>query len=170
MSWTIVPNFRALGPRLGPRVNDVKRALADADGSALQRQLESDGFIEVAGERLTPEEVEVRANRHEDFALAEDGGWAVALDLELDDELRREGLARELVRSLNDLRKDVGLDIADRVVLAIGADDEVWAALDAHRDYLMNEVLAVELTRPAAGGPHALTVDGHEVVVTIDVA
>ena len=170
MSWTIVPNFRALGPRLGPRVNDVKRALADADGSALQRQLESAGFIEVAGERLTPEEVEVRANRHEDFALAEDGGWAVALDLELDDELRREGLARELVRSLNDLRKDVGLDIADRVVLAIGADDEVWAALDAHRDYLMNEVLAVELTRPAAGGPHALTVDGHEVVVTIDVA
>jgi isoleucyl-tRNA synthetase len=170
MSWTIVPNFRALGPRLGPKVNDVKRALAETDGSALQRRLESDGFIEVAGERLIPDDVEVRADRHEDFALAEDGGWAVALDLELDDELRREGLARELVRSLNDLRKDVGLDIADRVVLAVGADDDVWAALDAHRDYVMNEVLAVELTRAPTGIAHALSVDGHEVAVTIDVA
>jgi isoleucyl-tRNA synthetase len=170
MSWTVVPNFRALGPRLGPKVNEVKRALAEADGSALQRQLESDGFIDVAGQRLTADEVEVRANRHEDFALAEDGGWAVALDLELDDELRREGLARELVRGLNDLRKDVGLDIADRVAVTIRADDEVWAALDAHRDYVMSEVLAVELTRAASGGGHTLTVDGHEVVVTIDLA
>jgi len=152
MSWTIVPNFRALGPRLGAKVNDVKRALAEADGSALQRRLESDGFIDVAGQRLTADEVEVRANRHEDFALAEDGGWAVALDLELDDELLREGLARELVRSLNDLRKDVGLDIADRVALTVRADDEVWAALDAHGDYVTNEVLAVELTRSASGG------------------
>jgi isoleucyl-tRNA synthetase len=169
MSWTIVPNYRALGPRLGPKVNDVKRALAEADGSALQRRLESDGFIEVAGERLTPDDVEVRANRHEDYALAEDGGWAVALDLELDDGLRREGLARELVRSLNDLRKDVGLDIADRVVLSIAADDALWAALDAHREYVMNEVLAVELTR-TTGGTRALDVDGHDVAVDVDVA
>ena len=94
----------------------------------------------------------------------------MALDLELDDDLRREGLARELVRSLNDLRKDVGLDIADRVVLAIDADDAVWAALDAHRDYVMNEVLAVDLTRVTTGGAHPLSVDGHEVAVTIDVA
>ncbi len=84
LSWTVIPNFRALGPRLGPRVNEVKQALAAADGSALQRQLEADGSIEVAGERLTADEVEVRATRHEAFALAEDGGWAVALDLELD--------------------------------------------------------------------------------------
>jgi isoleucyl-tRNA synthetase len=170
MSWTVVPNFRALGPRLGPKVNDVKRALAEADGSALQRRLESDGFIEVAGERLTPAEVEVRAERHEEFALAEDGGWAVALDLDLDDGLRREGLARELVRSLNDLRKDLGLDIADRVVIAIDADDEVWAALETHRDYVMNEVLAVTLARTPAREPHRLTVDGHDIGVSIDVA
>jgi isoleucyl-tRNA synthetase len=170
MSWTVVPNFRALGPRLGPKVNDVKRALAKADGSQLQRRLESDGFIEVAGERLTADEVEVRANRHEHYALAEDGGWAVALDLDLDDELQREGLARELVRSLNDLRKDMGLDIADRVALAVKADDEVWAALEAHRDYVMNEVLAVGLTRAASGGTHTLAVEGHEVAVTVELA
>ena len=172
MSWTIVPNFRALGPRLGPRVNDVKRALAGADGSALRRQLESDGYVEVAGERLTADDVEVRATRHEAFALAEDGGWAVALDLEVDDALRREGLARELVRSLNDLRKDAGLDIADRVGLTVEADDEVWAALEAHHDYVMSEVLAVELVRAPSGAPagdtHTLTVDGHQLAVGLE--
>ena len=52
MSWTVLPNFRTLGPRLGPKINEVKQALAAADGSALHDQLEADGFIEVAGERL----------------------------------------------------------------------------------------------------------------------
>src|SRR5207248_8100201 len=105
ISWTVVPNFRALGPRLGPRVNEVKQALAAADGSALREAFEADGFVEVAGERLDAGDVEIRAQRHEDFALAQEGTWAVALDLELDDDLRAEGAARELVRALNDLRK-----------------------------------------------------------------
>jgi isoleucyl-tRNA synthetase len=166
MSWTVVPNFRALGPRLGPRVNEVKAALAAADGSELAQRLETDGFVDVAGERLGPDDVEVRAVRHEAFALAEEGGWAVALDLELDDDLRREGLARELVRALNDLRKEVGLDIADRIRLVIAADGPVADALAAHRDYVMAEVLAIELE---AGGAstHTVTIDGQAVGVDI---
>jgi len=167
MSWTVVPNFRALGPRLGPRVNVVKAALAEADGSELAQRLETDGFVEVAGERLGPDDVEVRAVRHDAFALAEEGGWAVALDLELDDDLRREGLARELVRALNDLRKEVGLDIADRVRLAIAADGAVAGALAAHRDYVMAEVLAVELELGGAS-THTVTIEGRPVGVDID--
>ena len=150
-----LPGARA--PASGPRVNEVKAALATADGSALQRRLETDGFIEVAGERLTADDVEVRAARHEAFALAEEGGWAVALDLELDDDLRREGLARELVRGLNDLRKEVGLDVADRIALTIEADDGRWRRVAAHRDYVMGEVLAVELTSARPAGPRAST-------------
>ncbi|MBN2624100.1 MAG: isoleucine--tRNA ligase [Acidimicrobiales bacterium] len=169
MSWTVVPNFRALGPRLGPRVNDVKAALAQADGSALQQQLETDGVIEVAGERLTADDVEVRASRHEAFALAEEGGWAVALDLEIDDVLRQEGLAREIVRSLNDLRKEVGLDIADRIAVTVAADGPVAEAVATHHDYVAAEVLAVELTVGDAGGDaHDLTVDGHPVRVRVE--
>jgi isoleucyl-tRNA synthetase len=165
MSWTVVPNFRALGPRLGPKVNEVKAALAGADGSALQAQLAADGWIEVAGERLSAAEVEVRAQRHEAFALAEDGGWAVALDLELDDGLRREGLARELVRALNDLRKEAGLDIADRIRLTLATDEPaVRDAVEAHRDYVAGEVLAVELAFGDAGD-HEITVDGHQIRV-----
>jgi isoleucyl-tRNA synthetase len=167
LSWTVVPNFRALGPRLGPRVNDVKQALAAADGSELQRRLEADGFIEVAGERLEAGEVEVRATRHEAFALAEEGGWAVALDLELDDALRREGLARELVRAVNDLRKAIGLDIADRIAVTIESDAAVVDAVTAHRDYVMGEVLAIELV-VGPGGDHELVVDDHVVRATLE--
>ncbi|HET9607963.1 MAG TPA: isoleucine--tRNA ligase, partial [Acidimicrobiales bacterium] len=166
ISWTVVPNFRALGPRLGPRVKDVKAALAEADGSALQRRLETDGFIEVAGERLSADDVEVRAAHHEAFALAEEGGWAVALDLELDDDLRLEGLAREIVRSLNDLRKEVGLEVADRVAVTLEAGGPVAEAVGRHRDYVAAEVLAVELTL-GEGGPHQITVDGHLVRVSV---
>jgi isoleucyl-tRNA synthetase len=172
ISWTVVPNFRSLGPRLGPRVNEVKAALAAADGSALQQQLERGGVIEVAGERLTADDVEVRATSHDAFAMAQEGGWAVALDLELDDDLRREGLARELVRALNDLRKEIGLAVADRIAVTVGdtGDGTVADAVTHHRDYVAAEVLALELTVGPIDGTdaHPLTVDGHTIQVTIE--
>jgi isoleucyl-tRNA synthetase len=168
ISWTVVPNFRALGPRLGSRVNDVKQALAAADGSALQRQLEQDGWVEVAGVRLEAAEVDVRASRHDAFALAEDAGWAVALDLELTDELRLEGTAREIVRGLNDLRKEVGLEIADRIRVVLDGPPAVAAAVGAHRDWIAGEVLARELVvSPVAGDARRISVDDHEVRVSL---
>jgi isoleucyl-tRNA synthetase len=169
MSWTVVPNFRALGPRLGPRVNDVKRALAEADGSELRRQLDEQGSIEVAGERLTADEVEVRAERHEAFALAEDQGWAVGLDLELDDDLRAEGTARELVRALNDLRKEHDLDVADRITLTIDADEALRAVIEAHRAWITGEVLCTDLTLGPTTGD-TITVDGQSIAVTLAVS
>jgi isoleucyl-tRNA synthetase len=167
ISWTVSPNFRALGPRLGPKVNDVKQALAAVDGSEVQRALEADGFFEVAGERLTADDVQVRATRHEDFALAEEGAWAVALDLEVDDGLRREGQARELVRALNDLRKERGLAIADRIRVNVLATGDVLAAAEAHADWIAGEVLATSFTL-GDGGPHTLEVDGEQVTVSLE--
>jgi len=168
LSWTVVPNFRTLGPRLGPRVNEVKQALAAADGSELQRRLEAEGYIEVAGERLTPDDVDLRATRHESFALAQEAGWAVALDLELDDDLRREGLAREVVRGLNELRKEQGFELTDRIAVRLDADDEVWAAVEAHRAYVMGEVLAESLERATVdAGSATLGLAGHTTPVAL---
>jgi isoleucyl-tRNA synthetase len=168
ISWTVIPNFRALGPRLGPRVNDVKAALAQADGSALQHQLEAEGYIEVAGERLSGDEVEVRATRHEAFALAEDAGWAVALDLELDDDLRREGMARELVRAVNDLRKELGFQIADRVRVELQAPTEVATAVSTHRDWIAGEVLATALdVVDGLDDASTIAIDDHSVAVRL---
>jgi isoleucyl-tRNA synthetase len=175
VSWTVVPNFRTLGPRLGPRVNDVKKALAAADGAELREALDDQGWVEVAGERLEAGDVEVRAERHGHFALAQDGTWAVALDLELDEELRVEGAARELVRALNDLRKEVGLDLADRVVVqvAAGAGGRIAAAVAGHGDWIAGEVLATTLELTEDGAPedhHRLDVDGEQVLVALAAA
>jgi isoleucyl-tRNA synthetase len=173
LSWTVVPNFRALGPRLGAGVNDVKAALGQADGSALQRQLEAQGWVEVGGVRLDASEVEVRASRHESFALSEDAGWAVALDLELTDALRQEGMARELVRALNDLRKDAGFEIADRIRVELAGPDDVTVAATAHADWIAGEVLALALAIAPAGpdtadpAAHHITVDGHPVTAVL---
>ncbi len=163
VSWTVVPNFRALGPRLGSKVNDVKAALAVADGATLQAALERDGLVEIAGERLTADEVEVRADRHQEFALAQDGTWAVALDLELDDELRQEGTAREVVRAVNDLRKAVGLELSDRIALALAGPPSVIEAVSRHQAWISGEVLAVSLDLDAVDAPgdaHELDIDG----------
>jgi isoleucyl-tRNA synthetase len=168
MSWTVVPNFRTLGPRLGPRVNEVKAALATADGAAVQQALDRDGFVEVAGERLEPGDLDVRAERHADVALADGDGWAVALDLEIDDALRQEGQARELVRALNDHRKELDFAIADRITIALAVPEQLRPALDAHRDWIAGEVLARELTDadPADDLP-VIVVDGLPVGVAM---
>jgi isoleucyl-tRNA synthetase len=180
LTWKVTPNFRSLGPRLGPRLVEVKAALDQADGNALQRALDAGRTIEVAGVTLSRDDVDLRATRHSSFALAEDGGWAVALDLDLDDDLRREGVARELVRALNELRKERGLAIADRVRLTLSGPDAVGAALAAHGPWIAGEVLAVELLwvdgadgldRPLEVGGGALltiAVDGAEVAVALE--
>jgi len=170
MTWTVVPNFRALGPRLGARVNEVKAALAVADGSEIRKALDTDGYVDVAGERLGPDDVEVRANRHEDFALAQDGGWAVALDLELDESLRLEGLAREVARDVNDLRKQRGLALSDRIALTVEAGPRLVAAIDAHRPWLSAQVLATEIVvGPVGDSGVDLDVEGEHLRVDLQV-
>ncbi len=155
MDHMVVPNFRALGPRLGPLMPKVKEALAGADGGAVSRALETDGCFrfEVDGQEveLGPDDVEVRAVAHDELVLAEEGGYAVALDIVIDDALRREGLARELVRALNDHRKALDLALSDRIRVELFADAPIADALSEHHDWIGGEVLAVEIHCAAFG-------------------
>ncbi|HVL03630.1 MAG TPA: isoleucine--tRNA ligase [Acidimicrobiales bacterium] len=162
--WTVVPNFRLLGPRLGAEVNSVKAGLAEADGAALRHDLETRGYVEVAGIRLEQGEVEVRAERQPDIALAQDGTWAVALDLEIDEGLRLEGTARELVRTLNDLRRELDFAISDRIQVTVAtASTQITAALEAHHDWIAGEILAIRLElSDEAGLPEHAIVDGED--------
>ena len=89
-----------------------------------------------------PEDVLVETTSAEGYACAEEGGWLVGLDTTLTEALEREGLARELVRTVQEARKQAGLEVSDRITLRIDGSAEVAAALDAHRDYVMEETLA----------------------------
>jgi isoleucyl-tRNA synthetase len=114
----------------------------------------------------------VRATSHAELALAQDGGYAVALDTTLDDELRREGLARELARKLNDLRKASGLEISDRVRVEMWADAHLADAARHHARWIMGEVLAEEWDvapgEPPDDGVAQLDVDGLSASVRLE--
>ncbi len=149
LDYSVVPNFRRLGPKVGKLMPEVKAALADVDGATVRQALEIDGAFVLAVDgtevRLVAEDVEVRATSHEELALAQDGVVAVALDTRVDHELKIEGLAREVIRALNDHRKAEGLQIADRIRVWIAADGDVAEAVDHYQDWIAAEVLAREL-------------------------
>ena len=96
---------------------------------------------------MTPEEVEVRRNAAEGYSLAEDNGYIAALDTQLTDELVMEGLAREVVRRVQTLRKDADYNISDNIVLHYSASDRMAAAIERFSDYIRAETLAVQLER-----------------------
>ena len=78
----------------------------------------------------------MRARSHEELVLAEDAGYAVALDTTLDDDLRAEGIARDLIRAINDLRRELDFDISDRIRVRVTATGRVEAAAHRHRDWI----------------------------------
>ena len=104
--------------------------------------------IEVGGREhtLTAEDLILTMRAPDGYSVEREGAHAVALDLNLDEELRREGLAREIVHAVQNARKDAGLQVEDRISLALGGDDALLAAAEAHRDYIAGETLAVQLT------------------------
>jgi len=157
LSYRVTPNFRALGPRLGKLLPRVKDALGGLDGAVLQRAFDEHGSFDlgVAGEtvRLEPGDVEIRAEQHEELALAQAGRYAVALDLTVDDDLRAEGKARELSRAINDLRKAKGFAISDRIDVRHEATGELVTVIDRHRDWIASEVLAVSFEPFSGNAP-----------------
>jgi isoleucyl-tRNA synthetase len=117
---------------------------------------------------ILPEEVEVRSQAKEGFAVANDGAYLVALVTELTPELVREGLAREFVRRVQDLRKTADLDVADRIKVSVVATAGLKEAIQANRDYVTAETLAVDLKfgKPAAGSTTSSDeFDGEKVTV-----
>jgi isoleucyl-tRNA synthetase len=146
LSYRVVPNFRALGPRLGKVARRVQALLENVDGGEVRRAFDEDGSytLSVDGEevKLEPTDVEIRAEQHADLTLAQDGPHAVALDLTLDDDLRAEGMAREIIRFVNDRRKANGFALTDRVAVALCSTPRVVDAATRHHDWIASEVLA----------------------------
>jgi isoleucyl-tRNA synthetase len=152
LSFELVPNFRAVGPRLGEAVKELKVALAGLDSLKSAEALEQGRGVEVALStgtfELGPEDIELRVKSQGGFAVSREGGEVIALDLNLNDELLRRGYLRDVVRQVQDLRKNSGLDVADRIVLHVtGIDDlaDGFALLAA-------EVLALEVHSSAGTG------------------
>jgi isoleucyl-tRNA synthetase len=135
----IIPNFKVLGPKLGKDIPRVQQLLRDG-------QYERDGdAVVVGGYTLTSAEIELRTRPREGFAVAAEGGLAVALDTELDEALLEEGLARELIHFIQGQRKDAGFEVADRIELDVNGDAQLLRVLERFGDEVQAETLCIAL-------------------------
>jgi isoleucyl-tRNA synthetase len=154
----VLPNFKLLGPKLGKLMPKVKPTLAKMSGSELLANIRDNGKIDLVidGQEvaLTAEEVEVRLQAKPGWAAANDKGVVVVLATELTPELIEEGLARDLVRVIQDRRKEIGCEFTDRIHVGVVTNDaQLQAAVKNHRDYIMAETLANSLVlEPLSGG------------------
>jgi isoleucyl-tRNA synthetase len=170
VSYAVKPNYRSLGPRFGKRMPQVAAAVEALDPVRVAKVMGEGGEvgINVDGDEhaLGPDELTLALQPLEGYEVEAEAGHAVALQLELDDELRREGLAREIVHAVQNARKAAGLEITDRIDLTLAGDTELVEAAREHEAYLTGEVLAASVDFDGDGG-EAATIDGRRLSIGV---
>jgi isoleucyl-tRNA synthetase len=136
-------NKKTAAAKLKDKVKEAEAFLARADATALDAQLKR-GPVEVAGVPLDAADIAIEYRAAEGWAGVADRGTQVAVDARITDELAKEGLARDVIRHVQEQRKDRGLNIEDRIELYLGTESEkLRAAIEAHRDHIAAETLTV---------------------------
>src|SRR4029453_16835651 len=169
--YEVKPNYRSLGPRFGKLMPQAAAAVQALDPASVAEA--------VAGERkvgmrvngseheLEPDDVTLVLQPLDGYQVEAESGRAVALALDLDDDLRREGLAREVVHAVQNARKEAGLEITDRISLTLGGDTELLDATRAHEEYVAGETLASSIAYDGSGDP-AATIEGRELRIGVE--
>lgn len=172
VDYRLLPDNRKLGPRFGKRFPAVRKALSETDAVAAVRTLRAGQSLtlSVDGEEivLAADEVLVQTAPKTGLAVAAADGITVAVDTELTRELIQEGLAREVIRRIQNLRKEADFAIEDRIVTEYAADDALAEAIEAFADVIREETLSVSLTRvdtPTGEAVHEDAVDGHRLAL-----
>ncbi|MGE3163671.1 MAG: class I tRNA ligase family protein [Planctomycetota bacterium] len=146
VTTTVKPNFKSLGPRFGSRMKRIANRLADIEATSLRHQLATTGrfTLDLDGEtvELGPTDVDLVHSGPENLAFVLDQGTFVALDTTLTQELEDEGIARDFNRQAQERRKEIDLQVSDRIRVSFDGSDRVVHALLAHDDYLRDELLA----------------------------
>ncbi|MDQ6767542.1 MAG: isoleucine--tRNA ligase [Candidatus Eremiobacteraeota bacterium] len=165
IEYALRPNLPRLGPRLGKQLQAVRAALEAANARAVAQEVAAGRSFEVSANgqtfTLEPQDVLVDSKSAHGFAFAEGDGMLVALDTRIERPLMLEGLAREVVRAVQDARKQAGLNVSDRIRLRIETAGDLAEAVAAFREYIMGETLAVDLNGAAfEPSSRAESVDG----------
>lgn len=143
VSFSAKPNAKILGPRLGQKMKSISQKIRELTPEAVEK-LESDGFLEMEGEKVFPAEVILDRQPKQEGVIQTMGSITVWIDTKLDLGLIQEGQARELVNRIQKLRKDLNFEVVDRINVAFETSEELQQAFQIHRGYIMSEVLAAE--------------------------
>jgi isoleucyl-tRNA synthetase len=169
VSYKVLPDLKKLGKKLGAAMPQVRDALAALPVSDVVAAVRSGQLVVAAGHTLTPDEILVQAQPREGLIVAGDQGIVVALDTTLTDELVAEGLAREVVRRVNDARKAAGLNVSDRINLTYQATPKLANAIELFKSYIQSETLSVEVQDGVQNDAHtsADEFDGEKLTISL---
>ena len=174
VSYRVKPNYRSLGPRFGKDMPQAAAAVEALDATAVAQAFELGEEVGVIVDgkdhTLSADDINLVMEPLEGYQVEAESGHAVALELDLDDELRREGLAREVVRAVQEARKQAGLEVSDRIALALGGDEELLAAAREHESYIAGETLASSVDYGADGAGERATIEGRELRIGVSKA
>ncbi|MEC5173119.1 isoleucine--tRNA ligase [Chryseobacterium nepalense] len=137
----IKPNFKALGPKLGKDMKAVGGEIANFNAELIS-QLEKDGKLDIQGYEITLEDVEISTKDIPGWTVTSDGKTTVALDLTLTEELKSEGIAREFINRIQNLRKDKDFDLTDRIVISLEDNSPFIDDIRKNEEYISSEVLS----------------------------
>jgi isoleucyl-tRNA synthetase len=164
------PNYRTLGPRFGAQMPMVAAAVAGLDAGRAAATLRDGGTvaIDVGGNEhaLTADDLLVSMKPLEGYQVEREGSHAVALELEIDESLRTEGWAREIVHAIQGARRDAEFDISDRIALRLDGDPQLLATAREHERYIAGETLAISVEYTALQVPPVL-IDGLELRIEV---
>jgi isoleucyl-tRNA synthetase len=168
---SILPDFKKLGPRFGPKMKLVAAAVKGMDSQAINEIERAGSYdLEVDGEMETIqlEEVQIKTNEVPGWKSASDGNVAVALDVNITENLKQEGIARELVNRIQQVRKDNGLEVVDKIRVKIEEHPYTKTSVEVFSNYICGEILAVDWENSdAAGLESSVDIDGNVIGLTI---
>jgi isoleucyl-tRNA synthetase len=146
---SIKPNFKTIGPKYGKQMKSIAAMVAQLSNDDIASIEASNGWIGmIDGEKIQLDMVdfEIAAQDIPGWLVATEGGLTVALDITISEELKAEGIARELINRVQNLRKDSGLEVTDRILLKVETNEAIREAIRANMDYVCNEVLANDIS------------------------
>ena len=174
--YEVKPNFRALGPRFGKKMPQAKAAIEALDPAHVAASLDGGDSIGInvdgKDHTLTGDDLQLVMLPHDGYQLERQASYAVALRLDLDDELLREGAAREVVHAIQNARKAAGLEVEDRIEVWLSGDGALLDAVREHDDYVAGETLASGIELDGAARPDDLysentSLDGSELEIAL---
>jgi len=174
VDYKTTPNFAIVGKKYGKLVPQIKKALEQADQEQVAASVMAGETVRLSLDEdvvdLLPEEIDVETVEPVDTALVEDTGYVVAIDTVITEPLRKEGMIRDLVRYVQNMRKEAGYQVEDHIRLGYKAEGELANAIVQHTEYLKNEVLADEISNNNIVGDFTdtFTIGEKDIQITIE--
>ena len=172
-TYTFKPQLKTVGPKYGKMLGEIRTALATIDGNAAKKELDEKGSLTLTlgggTAILTEEDLLIDSGKVEGYASVSDGGYTIAIDTTLTEELIQEGFVREIISKIQTMRKDAGFEVMDHITVTVSGSERLLSIVTAHADTIKHDVLAEDIVfaDAADGFTKDWNINGEDAVLTV---